>query len=95
MALKPVPKAILIIAVVSAAGYTFTKFMPKAPADSATTAPAATVVTPPTQDQVNSAAVTETASTPSAPPMTPATDAPRPNVTTGDAGLSAVIGAGR
>ena len=92
MALKPVPKAILIIAVVSAAGYAFTKFMPKAPVDNATSAPA-TVVTPPTQDQVDSAAVT--APTPSAPTMTPATEAPRPNVTTGDAGLSAVIGAGR
>lgn len=93
MALKPVPKAILIIAVVSAVGYAFTKFMPETPAVSATPAPVPTVVIPPTQDQVTSAA--ETAPTPSTPPMTPVTDNPRPNVTSGDAGLSAVIGAGR
>ena len=93
MALKPVPKAIIIIAIVSAAGYAFTKFMPKSEntvPDVATPAP--TVVTPPTQTQV------ETASEPAvsqAPQPVPATETPRTSVTSGDAGLSAVLGAGR
>lgn len=94
MALKPVPKAILIIAVVSAAGYAFTKFMPTAPVAVGEPTPVPTTVTPPSQDQINSAAVQTPA--PTAPStLTPAADTPRPNVTTGDAGLSAVIGAGR
>lgn len=92
MALKPVPKAILIVAVVSAAGYAFTKFMPKAPVVASEPTPVPTAVTPPSQDQINSAAQTQA---PVPTELAPATDTPRPNVTTGDAGLSAVIGAGR
>lgn len=92
MALKPVPKAILIIAIVSAAGYAFTKFMPKSAPAPEVAAPAPTVVVPPTQAQVDTAS--EQAAAP-APAPTPAPETPRSNVTSGDAGLSAVLGAGR
>ena len=94
MALKPVPKAILIIAVVSGIGYASMKFMPKsAPAAPEVAAPAPTVVAPPTQAQVDSAG--QAAQAAATPAPTPAPETPRPNVSSGDAGLSAVLGAGR
>lgn len=93
MALKPIPKAILIVAVVAAAGYAFTKLeLPKkAPAAPEVAAPAPTQVVPPTQEQVDAAQAP--APQPTQPAPEPAT--PRPNVSSGDAGLNAVLGAGR
>ncbi len=94
MALKPAPKAILILAVVSAAGYAFTKFMPTTSSAASAEAVPTTVVAPPAPEQVQSAAVAPAAPAPvAAAPV--AQEEPRPHVTSGDAGLSAVLGAGR
>lgn len=87
MALKPIPKAILIIAICGTTGYAL-KFMPKSAPAPEVVAPAPTVVAPPTTAQVDTAS--EQAAAP-----TPAPETPRSNVTSGDAGLSAVLGAGR
>lgn len=92
MALKPAPKAILIAAVVGAAAFAGMKFLPKqAPASTApeVAAPAPTTVAPPTPEQV------EAAKQPEVTAPAPADPTPRSNVSTGDAGLSAVLGAGR
>lgn len=87
MALKPIPKAILIIAICGMTGYAL-KFMPKSAPAPEVVAPAPTVVVPPTTAQVDTA--NEQVAAP-----TPASETPRSNVTSGDAGLSAVLGAGR
>lgn len=94
MALKPAPKAILIAAVVGAAAFAGMKFLPKqAPASTApeVAAPAPTTVAPLTPEQVEAAKQPEV----TAPAPAPADPTPRSNVSTGDAGLSAVLGAGR
>lgn len=102
MALKPLPKAIMIAAVVGVVAFAGTKFLPDSkPEAPAPVVAAPTVVTPPTQAQVEAAA-TAGASDTVAPqervdsqPLAPAPEAPKHNVTSGDAGLNAVLGAGR
>jgi hypothetical protein len=96
MALKPVPKAILIAAVVGAAAFAGMKLLPKqapTPVAPEVAAPAPTTVAPPTHEQVEAAKQPEV--TAPAPAPAPADPTPRSNVSTGDAGLSAVLGAGR
>lgn len=97
MALKPLPKLIIIAAVVGGAGYAGLKFLPdakkeaapvaEAPAATPAPAPAATPVVNPPQ------AVAEQAA---APTPAPAQEAPKQlNTSNGDAGLAAVLGAGK
>lgn len=90
MALKPLPKLLIIAAVVGAVGYGLTKFLPK-PSDQPKVEPTVTiappapvVVAPPVQTTVVEPKV-----------EAPAPSAPSTNVTSGDAGLNAVLGAGK
>ena len=100
MALKPIPKAILIVAVVAGAGYSAMKFLPDskpAPTTPTTEAPtpATTVVTPPTtQEQAEAKAPPTPIAEAPTPAQAPADDGLR--ATGGhDAGLDAVLKAGK
>lgn len=98
MALKPVPKAILIMAAVSIAAFAGMKFIPEpTPADQVTTATDTIQVVPPTQAQVEAAAAPapQSEDVPVPAVIAPAEQTSRDNVSNGDAGLSAVLGAGR
>ena len=98
MALKPVPKAILIMAAVSIAAFAGMKFIPEPmPAAQETTATDTVQVAPPAQAQVEAATAPAPQSDDAPVPavITPAEQTSRDNVSSGDAGLSAVLGAGR
>lgn len=89
MKLKPLPKAILILAVVAGVGFaanTMLKNKAAEPTADAVAAPTVTTVTPPAPN-----------ATPAPAPVAeaPAPQEPTRNVSTGDAGLSAVLGAGK
>lgn len=97
MALKPLPKAILIALVVVAVGYGLTKVLPDQKQAQVQQAETPTVVAPPAQEQVQTAQQPEaSAEAQPQPAITPSTNEPtKHNVTNGDAGLNAVLGAGR
>lgn len=100
MALKPIPKALLIVVVVAAAGYGLTKVnFKQEQAAAAPQAEAPTVVTPPTQAQVEAAQaeVPRTIPEQERPPLAaaPAENAPTPQQDHDDAGLKAVLGIGK
>lgn len=97
MALKPLPKLIIILAIAGGGAFAFTKFWPKSAPQTASTetqAPAPTVVSPPSPQAQAPAPVTAPVETPQ--PIQPVAETPKTkNVTSGDAGLNAVLGAGR
>lgn len=100
--LKPVPRALVILAIVGGAGFAltqvdFAKLMPKkaAPVTAETVeAPPVTTVAPPTAlDQANTAVQAATQAAQAAPAPTPAAPAAPSGLTpaTNDAGLDAVL----
>ena len=93
MAMKPVPKAILIALAVGGLTFGDIKFLPKDEPAPVVPVVEAIVVAPPTEAQVQAAQAPSETVAPQERPLD--TEAPRPNVSTGDAGLSAVLGAGR
>jgi hypothetical protein len=94
MALKPVPKLILIAVIVGGVGYGATKFMPaSAPAQAAAPIEAPTVVAPPTAQVQEARAVPAPAPAPVSEPVQQAPErtfqaAPAQN----DAGMNALLG---